>query len=110
MFWMIGSSVASNLQTELDSLVKSTASLTERNRLEMETSGGVEKHIKLPERRPAIEPHQNPVVAGTGLSLAISSSRDIETLLREAIEEQEQMRGPVRTSTVTREYIAPPQL
>lgn len=61
------------------------------------------------EEKLEVERQQNPLRAGTGLTHAKYKPEDMEVLLREAKEEQEQMRNPSRPRAPPREYIPFPQ-
>ena len=57
-----------------------------------------------------LERQPNPLLTGTGLTLAEFRPVDIENLLREAIAEQEQMHCPARAGAPGRDYVPLPQL
>jgi hypothetical protein len=60
-------------------------------------------------QRLELERQQNPLFAGTGLTLAKHGPEDMEALLREATEEQERMGTLFRTGMPSRGYIPLPQ-
>ena len=60
-------------------------------------------------RRLELERERNPLLAGTDLTIAKSGTGDIQTLLRKAIAEQEQMQCPARAGAPRSDYIPLPQ-
>jgi hypothetical protein len=62
-----------------------------------------------PKEKLELERQRNPLLAGTGLRLAEYGPKDIETLLREAMAEQEQVRCPARAGALRRDYLPFPQ-
>jgi hypothetical protein len=58
-------------------------------------------------QRLELERQQNPLFAGTGLTLAEFRPQDLDALLQEATEEQ--MRGPACAGGQGREYVPLPQ-